>query len=374
MRGAMVCIVDAAFPLLGWGVLVTKREIVTAASAIFHPDQPIRITFPLLDARESVEARVRIHMPAVRNYPRQEFEGEDIAVLELIDDAPAGCHPISLLSAASARGHRFHALGRTIPLGDTWITGTIEGRRSSGWHQMRTGDHRFEGLDSFQGAPVWDEQLGGVIGVMVGSYPINDNICTMAPTELFQKIMPSLPIVRQAPATPPKRGNKPVSATAANSTKPKLFVASSREGKDLAGAVHHHLGGDAEVTAWDDGVFELTKDSLDSLLKVARNSDFGVFVFRPDDLTTSRRKQHMTTRDNILLELGIFLYALGRDRCFILRPQDTPKFKLPSDLLGIIVAEYESTRSDDNWKAATRVACDNIRVAIKNKGTRGAEG
>lgn len=64
--------------------------------------------------------------------------------------------------------------------------------------------------------------------------------------------------------------------------KPKIFIGSSREGVHIADAVHANLTYDAECTVWKDGVFQLSQNTLADLVRVLRDSDFGVFVFSPD--------------------------------------------------------------------------------------------
>src|SRR5690242_14489627 len=99
--------------------------------------------------------------------------------------------------------------------------------------------------------------------------------------------------------------------------KPKLFIGSSVEGLSVAYAIQQNLKFASETTVWDQGVFNLSESSLESLLEVLDKADFGVFVFTPDDHIKIRGKQYLGIRDNVLFELGLFLGKLGRKRCFI---------------------------------------------------------
>ncbi|HEX8736676.1 MAG TPA: TIR domain-containing protein, partial [Pyrinomonadaceae bacterium] len=146
--------------------------------------------------------------------------------------------------------------------------------------------------------------------------------------------------------------------------KPKLFVGSSVEGLNIAYAVHQNLQYQAEVTVWDQGVFNLSRSALDSLLKVLENSDFGVFIFSPDDMVKMHGKESRTVRDNVLFELGLFIGKLGQDRSFILTPRDHTDLHLPTDLIGITPGTYETDRIDGSFQAATGPACNEIRKAI----------
>lgn len=146
--------------------------------------------------------------------------------------------------------------------------------------------------------------------------------------------------------------------------KPKVFIGSSREGVKIADAIHYNLTYDAECTVWKDGVFQLSSNTLAELIRVLRDSDFGIFVFSPDDLTIMRNAASSTVRDNVLFELGLFIGRLGQERCFFLVPDGATDLRLPSDLAGITPGRYESGRSDDNWMAALNPACMQMKMQM----------
>jgi tetratricopeptide (TPR) repeat protein len=149
--------------------------------------------------------------------------------------------------------------------------------------------------------------------------------------------------------------------------KPRLFIGSSTEGLSIAYAIQENLSYTAEITVWDQGVFNLSDTTIESLMTVIENTDFGVFVFTPDDITTIRGKKNITVRDNVLFELGLFIGKIGRKRSFIVMP-DNSEFHLPTDLLGITPGKYETNRSDGNMKAATGSLSNKIREAIGKLG------
>lgn len=129
--------------------------------------------------------------------------------------------------------------------------------------------------------------------------------------------------------------------------RPRLFIGSSREGLSIAYASQQNLRHDAEITVWDQGVFELSSTALDSLIKVLDKSDFGMFVFSPDDLLIIRGEENQAVRDNVVFELGLFIGHLGKDRCFILVPEGTDRLRIASDLIGITPATFETDRSQN---------------------------
>jgi len=155
--------------------------------------------------------------------------------------------------------------------------------------------------------------------------------------------------------------------------KPKLFVGSSVEGLSVAYAVHQNLQYQSEVTVWDQGVFHLSKSALDSLIQVLDRSDFGVFIFSPDDIVNIRGEENRVVRDNVLFELGLFVGRLGKDRSFILMPDlmhnEQSELHLPTDLIGMTPGKYETDRADGSFQAATGPVCHQIGQVIADLGS-----
>ncbi|MEQ8426145.1 MAG: nucleotide-binding protein [Cyclobacteriaceae bacterium] len=151
-------------------------------------------------------------------------------------------------------------------------------------------------------------------------------------------------------------------------SKPRLFIGSSVEGLSVAYAIQENLKFTCESTVWDQGVFNLSEMSVESLLDHLDNADFGVFVFTPDDHIKIRGKKHLTVRDNVLFELGLFIGRLGKQRCFIIIP-DNKDFHLPTDLIGVTPAKYEATRTDGNLQAGSGSASHKIREVIAKLGS-----
>ncbi len=153
--------------------------------------------------------------------------------------------------------------------------------------------------------------------------------------------------------------------------KPKIFVGSSTEGLDVARAVELQLEHDAELTVWEDGVFGLGRGTLESLVLALNEFDFAILVLTSDDMIVSRGSTSQSPRDNVLLELGLFIGSLGRERTFIVFNRDAD-IKLPSDLAGVSMADY-GDRQDNNLRAALGPACTKMRYAIKSHGSRPAQ-
>lgn len=149
--------------------------------------------------------------------------------------------------------------------------------------------------------------------------------------------------------------------------KPRVFIASSVEGLPVAEAVNANLDHDTVPTIWKGGTFHLSSNTVDDLVKKASQVDFAIFLFTPDDVATSRGKSAPVVRDNVLFELGLFIGTLGKERCFIVRPRGVNLY-MPTDLLGLIAADYAVDRGDEDWFSATNTACTKIRNEIKRFG------
>jgi hypothetical protein len=103
---------------------------------------------------------------------------------------------------------------------------------------------------------------------------------------------------------------------------------------------------------------------MESLIDVLDVSDFGLFILSPDDIVAIRDKTEHAVRDNVIFELGLFVGRLGRERCFVVVPSGADDLHLPTDLLGMTPATFDSDRQDGNMVAALGPACNRIRKAV----------
>jgi hypothetical protein len=145
--------------------------------------------------------------------------------------------------------------------------------------------------------------------------------------------------------------------------KPNVFIGSSSEGLEVAYALQSNLENDGEITVWTQDVFRPSEFVLESLLKQLDTADVGIFVFSPDDMVVIRGGEHPAVRDNVILEVGLYIGRLGRDRCFIVLPRGSNP-RLPSDLLGVTILNFDGARADGRLEAALGPASSKIRLAL----------
>jgi hypothetical protein len=150
--------------------------------------------------------------------------------------------------------------------------------------------------------------------------------------------------------------------------KPRVFIGSSSEATEIADAVAHVLRDDAYVFTWN-SAFNLSSTVIETLERNLDGSDFGVLILAADDQRKSRDREAAVPRDNVVLELGMFIGGLGRARSFLVIPDDAT-LKLPSDILSVTPATYDPSWAETEPQEALSVAAGQIRSAIRRLGPR----
>lgn len=151
---------------------------------------------------------------------------------------------------------------------------------------------------------------------------------------------------------------------------PTVFVGSSSEGVSIArylqSELHKHRA--CQTTVWDQGIFEISQFTMESLTDAARSSDFAVLIATADDRAEVRGQSRSVARDNVIFEMGLFIGALGRERTFMVVDRDDD-LQLPSDLAGLTYLPYR--RNEANPRIAIAEAALQITEAIRKRGRRG---
>lgn len=152
------------------------------------------------------------------------------------------------------------------------------------------------------------------------------------------------------------------------SSQTSIFIGSSSENLDYANALQSVLDRDLITTMWTYGVFLPGDNTLASLMTRAKITDFAALFLTPDDKTEVRGEYLKTPRDNLVLELGLFIGQLEPERVFLLTPRDG--VDLPNDLQGVTPISYRTDREDQDTQNAVNPAATEIRKAINRHGAR----
>ncbi|MFD7826002.1 tetratricopeptide repeat protein [Kitasatospora sp. NPDC059803] len=155
----------------GCGTLVTDRLVLTCAHVVDPanpaepPSGPLHVHFPFLAEHEPIPAM----MVPGGWHPRQDWAG-DVALLELSRPAPPGASPAPLCRTdADLFDHTFRCYGfpKGHESGGVSIRGDIVGYAEIDWLQLEsTTPTGWTTEPGFSGAPVWDNMLRGVVGMV----------------------------------------------------------------------------------------------------------------------------------------------------------------------------------------------------------------
>ena len=149
------------------------------------------------------------------------------------------------------------------------------------------------------------------------------------------------------------------------------FIASSRENLRAAEALQGRLTEHGvEPTVWNQEVLGPSGMLLEELLDAIEASDFGVFIFAPDDVLKTRSETVATVRDNVLFELGLSMGRLGKERSFVVSPQGVGNLRVIPDLEGLLQVRYQADREDGNLAAALAPAARQIAAKMSALGRR----
>jgi CRP/FNR family cyclic AMP-dependent transcriptional regulator len=122
----------------------------------------------------------------------------------------------------------------------------------------------------------------------------------------------------------------------------QVFIICSKEALWIAEEVRSRLNhGNVLCTLWTDGIFRASMYPLEALEAALDDKDFAIAVAAPDDFVETRGERHVTPRDNVIFELGLFVGRIGRQRTILLEPRDED-VKLPSDLAGLPTVPYRN--------------------------------
>lgn len=207
MNSAVARILTADGQAVGAGVLFETNRILTCAHVISHalrisvdsePNATVQLDFPLSSSRRCYQGRV---------ISWHSEEGHDLAVLQLHGDLQDEIMPVRLIADESKNlwGHTFRTYGfpRRFELG-VWSAGKVLGPTGTNdWLQIEAGQEiGYRIVPGFSGSPVWDESLGGVVG-LVAATDVQSRAAFVITTAAIASIIPEISFVKPS-LLPPK--------------------------------------------------------------------------------------------------------------------------------------------------------------------------
>ncbi|MET7501090.1 serine protease [Streptomyces microflavus] len=174
-------VVAGAGFLVADGLVLTCAHVVSDAldrprDATVEPGAEVTVGLPLAgnagDPDDDGDRTAEVH----RWIPVRPDRTGDMALLRLRDPIP-GARPLPLADPPEGVWHhRARAVGFTDDHpGGIWHSGTFRGPTREGWVQLSRGDG--EGMyvrRGFSGSPVWDDELGAAVGMMVAAEPVRE--------------------------------------------------------------------------------------------------------------------------------------------------------------------------------------------------------
>jgi WD40 repeat protein len=176
LQPAIVRLRDAKGDVVGAGFLIGPRHLVTCAHVVaaavgrpgdrsFPTNAEVRLDFPLVEPDEEVLAKVvawRWH---------EGRTGLDVAGLEVVGELPDSARPVRMVDASEVWEHPFRTFGYPSRRNDgVWSTGRLLAPQAGGLVQMETPTEAGYRVGAgFSGAPVWDDDLGAVVGMAVAA-------------------------------------------------------------------------------------------------------------------------------------------------------------------------------------------------------------
>jgi S1-C subfamily serine protease len=189
---------------VGIGFLVSEQYALTCAHVVAQalqipsttptiPEGEIKVDFPLINSTEKIKATVVYWSP--ESALNLDEAIEDIAVLRL-EHLPPLAQPTRLMISENLSTNPFKVFGcpAGVPFG-VWATGVLSEQNSKQWVQLE--DTKVTGYAieaGFSGSPVWDEQLQGVVGMVVAADRKRETakVAFMIPTQTLVKAWKNL--------------------------------------------------------------------------------------------------------------------------------------------------------------------------------------
>lgn len=155
--------------VVGAGFLVTPEQVATCAHVVRQALGLSKDAVPPAGAALLLDLPLLDGAPAITGQFEWWDAGADLAVLSI--KAIPGTTTAPVVRTSALERHPFSAFGFPPGFdGGVYALGTVLGRRAEGQYHLQANDsHGFRIIGGFSGGPVWDNELGAVVGMVVSS-------------------------------------------------------------------------------------------------------------------------------------------------------------------------------------------------------------
>lgn len=153
------------------------------------------------------------------------------------------------------------------------------------------------------------------------------------------------------------------STAALPNTKTKIFVVHGHDTTSLEQLelVLRRLGLDPYILQNNDGHSKTLIEALEQ--QIYKEAAFGIILLTPDDYgypkAQGEENRQPRARQNVILELGMVMASLGRERMVLLKKG---ALELPTDVSGVIYLEFNEHVKEVAVKLATRMKGAGIEI------------
>ena len=162
---------------------------------------------------------------------------------------------------------------------------------------------------------------------------------------------------------PERAESRPAAAAMQQDEGTRIFVVHGHDTRSLEQLelVLRRLGLDPYILQNNDGESKTLIEALEQ--KIYRESAFGIVLLTPDDFGYPKDKtdedRQPRARQNVILELGMVLASLGRERMVLLKKG---ALEIPTDVSGIIYLEFNEHVKEVAVKLAMRMKAAGIEI------------
>lgn len=102
---------------------------------------------------------------------------------------------------------------------------------------------------------------------------------------------------------------------------------------------------------------------IETLIRDLKTCNYGIVLFTPDDYGYSKKESSSNAqpraRQNVILELGILIAELGREKVMILKKENV---EIPSDVNGVIYKGYKNSLKEIKHDIRDELVAAKIKI------------